>query len=109
MSGLFAAVTVFILVLFVRALTEKEIRTGLFTFAVFTAVTAIGMWRIKRWGRSLALVVAIGNVGLGALALLAVLMSREGDWIGPAILLVASLGLGYLLGRPIFNLDDDYR
>ena len=75
MSGLFAAVTVFILVLFVRALTEKEIRTGLFTFAVFTAVTAIGMWRIKRWGRSLALVVAIGNVGLGALALLAVLMS----------------------------------
>lgn len=109
MSALFAAVTVFIVVLFVRALTEKEIRTGLLTFAIFTAATTIGMWRIKRWGRSLGLVVAIGNVGLGALALLAVLMSKEGDWIGPAVLLVASLGLGYLLGRPIFNLDDDYR
>jgi hypothetical protein len=109
MSGLFAAVTVFIVVLFVRALTEKEIRTGLLTFAIFTAATTIGMWRIRRWGRSLALVVAIGNVGLGALALLAVLISREGGWIGPAILLVTSLGLGYVLGRPIFNLDDDYR
>ncbi len=109
MSGLFAAVTLFILFLFIRALTEKEIRTGLFTFAIFTAATTIGMWRIRRWGRSLALVVAVGNVGLGALALVAVLTSNEGGWIGPAILLVASLGLGYMLGRPIFNLDDDYR
>ncbi len=108
MSGLFAAVTVFILVLFVRALTEKEIRTGLFTFAIFTAATAIGMWRIRRWGRSLALVVAIGNVGLGALALLAVVMSKEGDLLGPAILLGASLVLGFVLGRPIFTVEDDY-
>ena len=107
MSGLFGAVTVFILVLFVRALTQKEIRTGLLTFAIFTAATAIGMWRIRRWGRSLALVVAVGNVGLGALALLAVLMSKQGNVLGPAILLGASLVLGYALGRPIFTLEND--
>ena len=106
---LFAAATVFVIVLFVRDLGEQKIRTGLLTYALFTGAAAVGMWLIKRWGRSIALVVAIGNTGLGGLALLAVLMSRRGEILGPAVLLGASLVLSYFLGRPIFTLDDDYR
>ncbi len=93
--------------LFVYQLVDKEeIRSGLFTYAVFTGAATVGLWRVRRWGRNVALVIAIGNMGLGTLALLAVLLSREGSWPGPAVLLVVSLVAAYLLGRPVFDLQD---
>src|SRR5439155_1832339 len=97
MAGLFAATTVFVLVLFVRALDlHHDIRTGLFTYAIFTGAATIGLWRVQRWGRSVALVIALGNAGLGALATLSWLVSRRGQLVGPLVLLVTSSLLAYL-------------
>jgi len=94
---------VFVAVLFARSLGEREIRSGLFTYGLLTGAAAVGLWRRSRWGRSLALVIALGNVGLGALALLAVIISRRGDVLGPSVLLAVSLALAYALSRRVFN------
>ncbi len=99
--------TVFIGVLFVRALGEHEIRSGLAMYGTFTGAAAFGLWRRQRWGRSLALVIAMGNIGLGGLSLLSVIMSRRGPVAAPAILLGASLVLGYVVSRPVFSFDDE--
>lgn len=93
--------------LFVRALGEREIRSGLFTYGAMCIATAIGLWRCRRWGRNLALIVTMGNLGLGTLALLSVLMSRRGPVIGPVFLLVLSLVMSYWLSRPVFNLPSE--
>jgi hypothetical protein len=104
---LFGAATVFIVVLFVRALGEREIRSGLATVAILTGAAAVGLWRRYRWGRNLALVIAISNAGLGTLALLSVIIAREGPVVAPALLLAASVVLAYGLSRPVFNLPDE--
>ncbi|HYZ94043.1 MAG TPA: hypothetical protein VFA34_16845 [Actinomycetota bacterium] len=104
---LFAGTTIFVTVLFVRALGDNEIRTGLATYGLFTGAAAVGLWLRRRWGRGLALVIAMGNMGLGTLALLSVIMLRRGNAAGPAILLASSVLLGYLLSRRIFSLPDE--
>lgn len=93
--------------LFVRALGENEIRSGLFTYALLTGAAAVGLWRVRRWGRSVALVIAMGNIGLGTLALMAVLLSQEGGIAGPAALLGSNLVLAYALSRDVFTLEDE--
>jgi hypothetical protein len=103
---LFAAITVFVGVLFVRALEREEIRSGLATYGLITAAAAFGLWRRRRWGRSVALLFALGNAGLGALSLLSVIIARRGPLLGPSILLVASVALAYVLSRPVFEVRD---
>jgi hypothetical protein len=103
----FAATTAFVGVLFVRALGEREFRSGLLTYGIITAVAGVGLWRQRRWGRSIALIFALANAGLGALALLSVILARRGPLLGPTILLVASVAFGYVLSRPIFAVDDE--
>ena len=102
-----SAVTIFVLVLFVRALGEREIRSGLLTYGLLTGAAAVGLWLVRRWGRSVALIIAMGNAGLGALALMAVLISRRGDVVGPSVLLVASVAMAWLLARGVFDLPDE--
>jgi uncharacterized membrane protein (DUF2068 family) len=98
---------VFTSVLFVRALFEREIRSGLFTYAALCFATAVGLWRVKRWGRNLALILTMGNLGLGVLTLLAVLLSRRGPVVGPTVLIVISLAMSFWLSRPAFELPYD--
>ncbi len=76
------------------------------TYGIITAVAAVGLWRRRRWGRSVALIFALANAGLGTLALLSVILARRGPLLGPVILLVASVAFGYVLSRPIFEVDD---
>lgn len=103
-----AAITVFVGVLFVRHLVaDQQIRSGLATYGLFTGAAAVGLWRQRSWGRGLALVIVMGNAGLGTLALLAVIVSRRGPWLGPALLLAGSVVLGYVVSRPVFNSTDD--
>jgi hypothetical protein len=105
---LFAAVTCFVMTLFVlRLVGEHEIRSGLLTYGLFTGAAAVGLWLERRWGHALGLVVALGNAGLGTLALLAVIISREGPVLGPALLLVGSIVLSYLLSRPVYSFPQD--
>lgn len=106
-AGVFAVTAVFVGVLFVRALTEREIRSGLFTYGAMCVATAIGLWRMRRWGRNLALIIAMGNIGLGTLALLSVMLARRGPVVGPVVLLVISLAMSYWLSRPAFDVPED--
>lgn len=102
-AALFGATTVFVVVLFVRALGEQEIRSGLATYGALTAAAAVGMWRGRRWGRNIGLLIALGNIGLGTVATLAVIVSRDGDATGPLVLLVTNLVLAFVLTRPPFD------
>lgn len=95
------------MVLFLSALSAGEVRSGLFTYAIFCFAAAWGLWRVKRWGRSVALVLAMGNIGLGGLVLVSVLISNEGDAVIPSVLLGSNVVLGYVLSRPIFDLPAD--
>lgn len=106
-AALYAAATVLIAVVFARALGEHNIRSGLATYGLFTACAAVGLWKRRRWGRNLALVIVMGNIGLGGLSILSTIMSRGGPVVAPAILLGASLIVGYALSRPIFSFDDE--
>jgi hypothetical protein len=102
-STVFAAGAVLCTVLFVRALGQREIHSGLFTYGVACVAAAIGLWRGRRWGRNLGLIMAMGNLGLGTLALLSVILSRRGPVVGPIVLLVVSLVVSYWLSRPWFD------
>jgi hypothetical protein len=98
----FALTTIFVLVLFVRALGHQEIRSGLFTYAIFTSIAAVGLWLERGWGRGFAIAISLGNSALGALATIAYFVDRRGQIVGPVILFVLSTLLTYLLTRPIF-------
>jgi peptidoglycan/LPS O-acetylase OafA/YrhL len=106
-AALFGAGTLFVLVLFVRALTHNTFRSGLMTYAIFTGAAAVGMWRRRRWGRGVALVVALGNIGLGTVSLLAGIVDRRSPVLGPVILLVTNVALAYWLGRPVFSFPEE--
>jgi uncharacterized membrane protein (DUF2068 family) len=99
---IYAATTVFFAVLFVRALGRHEIRSGAFSYGLFTTIAAVGLWKQRNWGRIIALVIALGTSALGALATFSSLLAHEGSLTGPLVLFVVSTALTYLLSRPIF-------
>ena len=109
MALLFALGTAVVAALFVYELEHRhQIRSGLLMYASFTGATAYGMWMMRRWGRALALVVALGNAGLGSLVLLSALVTHQGSKVLPATVLGTSVVLGYLLGLRVFTLPNDY-
>lgn len=93
--------------IFARALGEHEVRSGLATYGLFCGAAAFGLWQRRRWGRNLALFIAMGNIGLGGLSVLSAIMLRRGPVMAPVILLGASLVIGYGLSRSIFSFDDE--
>ncbi len=98
--------TVFFAVAFVRALGHQTIRSGAFSYGLFTGITAVGLWRERAWGRSIGLVIALGTSALGVLATLAALVSKRGSFIGPLLLFVVSTAVAYLLNLRIFTHGD---
>ena len=109
MAVLFTLGTLVVGALFVYEIEHRhQIRSGLLTYAAFTGATAYGMWRMRRWGRALALVVALGNAGLGTLVLLSALATHQGSKFLPATLLGTNIVLGYLLGLRVFTLPDEH-
>lgn len=102
----------FFLVLFVRALDRHPatIRSGAFSYGLFTAITAFGLWRERGWGRSVALIIALGTSALGVLQILSSVVTHRGPLVGAIVLFVVSTGLTFLLSLPVFNppaSDDD--
>ena len=104
---IFAAGAVLCAVLFVRGITRDQILSGTFTYGLACAAIAWGLWRLKRWGRPFALLIVVGNVGLGALQFAAVLASGRGNLVAPVIVLGVSLAVGYVLGRSSSDLPQD--
>jgi uncharacterized membrane protein (DUF2068 family) len=105
-AALFAAATIVFAVLFTSILVRRdEIRSGLATYGVITGVTAVGLWRRRNWGRSLALLVTLASAGLGVLTLTSIVFARQGSPIVPAVVLVASTAVAYWLSRPTFDVD----
>ena len=106
MATVFTLGAAAILSVFVWELIHRhEIRTGLAFIALITGTAAYGMWRMRAWSRGLGLFVALAMSGLGAVALLSAFASHRGGKLVPAILLVASMVVGYLLGMRVFTRD----
>jgi len=108
MAALFSLGTAAVVSLFVWELIHRhEIRTGLALIALITGAAAYGLWRLRTWARGLGLFVALANSGLGAVALLSAFASHRAGKLVPAVLLGASMVIGYLLGMRVFTLPDD--
>jgi uncharacterized membrane protein (DUF2068 family) len=108
MALLFALGTAAIVGAFVFEIVHKhQVRTGLLMYGMFTGAAAYGLWRLRAWGRTMALVVALGNAGLGSLVLLSALVSHQGSKLVAGILLVTNVALGYVLGLPVFSFHED--
>ena len=104
-AGVFGAATAFFVWLFVYELVAKEqIRTGIATYGLVIGIASVGLWQVRKWGRSLALFISLASAGLGTLTLLSVIFSRDGSWIVPVIVLVASVASAFWLSRPIFEI-----
>jgi hypothetical protein len=82
---------------------EKEIRTGIATYALLTGMTSVGLVLRRSWGRSLALLISLASAGLGMLTLLSVILARDGSVVVPVIVLVTSAAVAFWLSRPVFN------
>lgn len=107
LATIFIAATVFFVWFFVyEVMREKEIRTGIATYALLTGLTSVGLVLRRSWGRSLALLISLASAGLGTLTLLSVILSRDGSLVVPVIVLVASAAVAFWLSRPIFDVRD---
>jgi hypothetical protein len=104
MAALFTLGAATIVSIFVWELIHRhEIRTGLAFIALFTGTAAYGLWRMRSWARGLGLFVVLANAGLGAVALLSAVVSHRGGKVVPAVLLGASMVVGYLLGMSRYD------
>ena len=104
MGALFAVGTTAVTGVFVWEIVHRqEIRTALAFIALITGAAAFGLWRVRPWGRGIGLLVALAYSGLGAVALLSAIISGRGGKFVPAVMLVASMIVGYYLG----TLHDD--
>ena len=104
LGAIFAAATAFFVWFFVYEIVRKdEIRTGVATYALLTALTTVGLVLRRSWGRSLALLISLASAGLGTLTLLSVIFAREGSVVVPVIVLVASAAVAFWLSRPVFE------
>jgi uncharacterized membrane protein (DUF2068 family) len=108
MATLFALGTGAVAGAFVFEIVHKhQVRTGLLMYGLFTGAAAYGLWRMRSWGRAMALVVALGNAGLGSLVLLSALVSHQGSKLVAGVLLATNVALGYVLGLPVFSFHDE--
>ena len=107
-GAIFAAATAFFGWAFVYELHKRhEIRTGLFTYGLFTLMAAVGLLQVRAWGRSIGLVIAVGSAGLGILTLMGTIFGNGGPVLKPAILLIISVVVSVVLSRSIFVLPDE--
>jgi peptidoglycan/LPS O-acetylase OafA/YrhL len=104
---LYGGATVWGLGVFAGALGDRTIRSGVLFYAFFTGAAALGLWLATRWGRAMALVVALGNAGVGTLSLLASILDGSSAPVGWGSFTAANVALAYLLSRSVFALPAD--
>lgn len=94
------------LAVFGAGLGRRQIRSGVLLAGMLYGAAALGLWRRRRWGRSLGLLLALANAGVGVLSLLSVIVLGSGSPARPAALLVVNAALAGVLGSRRF---DPYR
>ncbi len=90
----------------VMGLTRGRVVVVAFALAPVFAACAVGLWLMRAWGRSLALIVALGNCGVATLSLLAAIL-EQGRSVGPALFLALNAAVAYALSRPWFALPQE--
>lgn len=106
MAALFTAATAYQAVGFVRAMARHELRAGLLFTMLLTGLAAAGLWMRETWGRSLALIVAVANAGLGALLVLSAIASHDG-LIVPVAFLALNVIVATVLSRSWFDAAEE--
>ena len=101
----YALLTAYFIVVVVRALLGQPatLRGANLGFAMFSAAATCGLWMCSQWGKTLALLMALGTSSLGVIAVLTVLVSHHGALVGWIAVFLVSTALTYVLSRPIFN------
>ncbi|HVE93242.1 MAG TPA: hypothetical protein VNE62_13225 [Actinomycetota bacterium] len=109
LAAVFAVPSAAFFAMAATGLGRREVQTTSLFYALLFGACAAGLWTATRWGRTLALLVSLGNAGVATLGLLATLVSSRALAAGPAALLVISGALAYLLTRRWFALpgEDD--
>lgn len=103
----FVGAAVFLAGIFAGALAARTFRSGVAFLIPILGLCAAGLWMARSWGRSIALVIAVGLAGLGALSLVAALVAPGASPVGPAVLCALSVAVAYLLSRPLFTLPSE--
>jgi hypothetical protein len=99
LGSVYAAGTAVLAGLFVWEIVHRhQIRTGILLIALISGAAAYGLWMLRSWGRGVALFVALAMTGVGAVTLLTSVTAHKGKVV-PAILLAASMAVGYVLGK----------
>ena len=99
----FVAATLYLVVVFAWALSKQQIRSGVISYAIVTAICAFGLLRMTTWGRALALVAAVGIAGIGVLSLVSVILAG-GNLLGAGVMMGAGFASAAWLARPVFTL-----
>lgn len=97
--GTLAIAGVFVFEIFHR----HQIRGGLMFIALMTGAASYGLATLRSWARGLGVFVALAMAGLGAVALFSAFASHHGGKVVPAILLAASMLVGFIFGTPLFD------
>ena len=97
-AGLFAAA--------IAGLLRRDVLIGPLAAAPLFAVVALGLWMRRGWGRTLAILVALANAGLAALALVATIAGGASP-VGPALFAAVNAGIAVALSRPAFTLPGE--
>jgi peptidoglycan/LPS O-acetylase OafA/YrhL len=101
----YAVATIYFASVVGRALAQHPptIRSANLGFAMFAAAASYGLWIETQWGKTLALLIALGTSSLGAIETLSVIVSHRGPLLGWILVFVVSTALTYLLSLRIFN------
>jgi hypothetical protein len=82
------------------AALPELIGLALFHFGLLLMVTAYGLWTLRRWGLSLAKVLAVAFVALNAICVVMAVIAKAGIVAGSTGLVIAMAMLVYLYGGP---------
>lgn len=102
----FVAATLYLLTAFAWALSQRQIRSGVASYAIVTAICAVGLLRMTTWARTLALVAALGITGIGVLSVLAAVF-LDGNAVGPLVMVGVGVVSTVWLARPALALPGD--
>ncbi|HVL82034.1 MAG TPA: hypothetical protein VM840_10645 [Actinomycetota bacterium] len=90
----------------VVGLRDGRVEVGALMLAPVYVACAAGLWAVRRWGRTLALVVSLTNLALATLTVLSAILAGAVPTGGLAFAAL-NLAIAYALTRPAFALPGE--